>query len=139
MKVHHIGYLVNQIDAAVTKFETQGFQIEVEKFYVEDRKQWNVFMKNDHTRLELIQSDIKDADGTKNAGVGGMASALVGGVGPYHICYESDCFEEDIKKLRKGGFLPISKVEREPAIHNGRLQFFYSSQVGIVEIMESKP
>ena len=46
MKVHHVGYLVADIDAAVTEFLSMGYEVRQEKLYDSSRKVYLCFMEN---------------------------------------------------------------------------------------------
>lgn len=135
MKVHHFGYLVKDMDEAVAQLKSLGFEIEVDRFYVKERKQWNIFLKNEATRIELIQPD-QNHDDAQKANPGNIAANLPAGVGVYHTCFESYDFDQDIKDMRENGFMPISRVENEDSYDGARMQFLFSNKVGIVEVIE---
>jgi len=135
MKIHHLGYLVKDMEEAIARFQALGFHIERDKFYVKERMQWNVFMLNDATRIELIQPE-QNQDAAQKANAANLKLNLPGGVGPYHMGFESSNFDEDVKEILGNGFMPISRVEREDAYLGARMQFFFSNKVGIVEVIE---
>lgn len=143
MKVNHVGYLVDDLDMACDKMKLLGFSVEAPSFFVKDRNQWNLFMTNGLERVELVMpvktdENEDDTNNSSKANAGNIGSTLNGGTGPYHICFESDDFDADRKSLKKQGFLPISKVENEPAFGGKKLQFFYNSHIGIVELVQGK-
>ncbi len=139
MLFHHVGYIVNDIDTATQKFVAIGYRIEREKFYVKNRQQWNVYLTNNGNRIELVQPDGSKDGLPKSAATGSLGKNIPGGTGPYHIGFETEEFDKDSRILTDEGFLPISKTEIEPAYNNGRLQFFYNHNIGIVELIESSP
>lgn len=121
------------MEEAIESLKQIGFIVEVEAFYISERRQWNAFLIKDGYRIELILPETNDKAQKANAAK--IGSSLMGGVGVYHICYESTNFDEDIKLMRKNGYLPISKIEDEPS-YGGRLQFFYNNKLGIAEVIE---
>lgn len=59
------------------------------------------------------------------------------GAGAYHICYESDNFNQDINLLRNRGYVPLGEVMPAPAIDNVKATFFFHIHFGIVELIET--
>ena len=59
------------------------------------------------------------------------------GAGAYHICYESDNFNQDINLLRNRGYVPLGEVMPAPAIDNVKAAFFFHIHFGIVELIET--
>ena len=55
---------------------------------------------------------------------------------PYHICYESDDFDNEIERLKQQGFKVI--IEPSPAVAFGgkRVVFLMSLGLGLMEIVE---
>ena len=130
ISIHHMGFLVRNIEEAKIKFKALGYIEETNKKYVSSRKQYTLFMKHlsNNERIELIEVE----DETSVAY--GILKKSGGGI--YHICYEVDDFYGMISKIRKEGFIPITKEEE--GLNNQKIQFFYNIQVGIIEIAERK-
>lgn len=130
MKIHHIGYLVKKIDRAVEAFYNLGFQLKQKKMYDEYRKIHIVFMEKDDYVIELVSPVGEDS--------------IVSGIikqyrnAPYHLCYSSDKFEKDLKYLSQQGYVQMEEPCVAPALGNGRVVFFMSPVIGIVELYEKK-
>ena len=58
------------------------------------------------------------------------------GNSPYHICYETDNLEKDIKDLDDDGFVIISDLLKAPAIYNKKVIFLYKKEIGLIELVE---
>lgn len=129
MRIHHIGYLVKNIEKAINVFNIIGYIIEKETVYDDVRKIKICFMTKDNYRIELISPSTNDS----------VVSNLIKKYNntPYHICYESDYFEEDLENLCNKGFVKIDNPCKAIAIDNKRVVFLMSSTIGIVEIIEN--
>jgi methylmalonyl-CoA/ethylmalonyl-CoA epimerase len=55
---------------------------------------------------------------------------------PYHICYESDDWESDVKALLDNGFMQITEKSHAPAIGNAQVAFYMSRDIGMVELLD---
>ncbi len=128
MRVHHIGYLVKNLDKARAKFEVLGYSAEGPVTYDDYRGIDIQFLINGETRVELIKQVKEDSivanlyDRYKNS--------------PYHICYIADHFEEDIEYLRKNGFVEIDEPHEAPALNDKKVTFFMNASIGIIELLE---
>ncbi len=128
MKVHHIGYLVEDINAAVEKFISLGYKVISEEVYDVSRGGGILFLQNGETVIELIaprKGEWKFKDLSKRIGVG-----------PYHLCYIAENFDSDIEKLQAEGWTMVTQAEPAVAIENRRVQFFYNLDAGLIEILE---
>lgn len=116
MRVHHIGYLVENMDAAIIQFEVLGYHVSQKPIYDSHRKIDICFMKNNETNVELVvpREDCK------------LFSTLKKRIGnaPYHICYSCDEYKKDSEKLIKNGWIQIQQLSEAVAINNQRVAFF---------------
>lgn len=129
MNVDHIGYAVRDISKAKKNFELLGFSFET----IIDDVERNVrilFGYNQAYRIELISPLEKK----RVSPVDKYLSNTLGT--PYHICYHSDDFDNDIENLVKQGFKVI--IEPSPAVAFGekRVVFMMSLGFGLMEIVE---
>ena len=96
MRINHIGYAVKRMDRAKASFENLGFTFEP----VIDDINRNVklaFGNKDGYRIELVTPLDRKIESP-------VDQFLTNAVGmPYHICYESNMFEQDIENLVGGG------------------------------------
>lgn len=130
MRVHHIGYLVHDIKDSVRQFESLGYQEISECTHDEERKIQICFMQNEGTVIELVQPDF---DCTI---IGKQLKRLRNS--PYHICYECNNIDKSVKKLEAEGWNMIYPPMAAPAIENRKVAFLFGSDVGLIELVESK-
>ena len=100
LKIHHIGYLVRKKDAARAAFEDLGYRVRADWVRDESRGIDISFIEKDGTCIELVSPYRKDSD------VSGLLQRMKNT--PYHICYLSAHFTEDLSALREMGYLPIT-------------------------------
>lgn len=130
MKIHHIGYLVKNIEKARDSFAVLGFSVTQSLVYDPYREVDILFMEKDGYTIELVtpKSDTsvvsKLIKTYKNA--------------PYHLCYESDRFETDIVRLSASGFVQIDAPAPALALEDRRVCFLMGTQVGLIEILEKQ-
>ena len=99
MRVHHVGYLVKKPEKAREQFAALGFTVQSGPVYDTIRDVEITFLEKDCCTVELV-TPRTDASVVANL----MKSRKNS---PYHICYASDDFENDIAKLEKAGFVKI--------------------------------
>ena len=127
MKLHHIGYAVNDIQESVSQFKLLGYELHSETTDDPERNVKICFMRNQNTLVELIaplspKSPVSNWL-TKN------------GCSPYHLCYESRNIDEDIRYFKENGAKEISKPLAAPAIEGNLAAFLYLGSLGIVELI----
>ena len=129
MKIDHIGYAVKRIDRAIDEFSKLGFAFEpiVDD---EDRNVKISFGEKDGHRIELISP----LDKKKESPVDQYLSNAFGT--PYHICYKSSSFDEEVEALIQQGYKVI--IDPRPAIAFGgkRVVFMMNIGFGLMEIVE---
>lgn len=129
MKVHHIGYLTGKLERTEEGFLRLGYEIE-RPIRQDTIRQVNIeFLVNGPYRVELIEPTDKDSplypllDRYKNV--------------PYHFCYETENFDDDIKRLiEEDDYVELQPPEVAPCIDNARVCFLYKKSVGIIELIE---
>ena len=129
MKIDHIGYAVKRMDRAITAFQRLGFEFEP----VIDDTDRNVklaFGEKDGYRIELVSP----LDKKQESPVDQYLSNVVGT--PYHICYESDNFDEDVDELKSKGFKVIIEPTPAVAFEGRRVVFMMNIGFGLMEIVE---
>ena len=129
MKIHHIGYLVKNLSEARDTFIQLGYKMISDIIYDKMRKVEICFLKFDEYMIELVSPLSPDS----------IVANLIKRYKntPYHICYESDDFSNDIKKLISNGFIQIDEPAMAPAIDNKNVIFFLHSNIGLIEVLES--
>lgn len=128
MHIHHIGYLVKKLDKAKDSFISIGFSVKQEAVYDKARDVNILFVEKDGCLIELVSPNSK----------GSVVAHLMKTYrnSPYHICYESEDFDNDIESLAGKGFMSIDRPAPAPAIDGRRVCFFMSPQIGIIELLE---
>lgn len=129
-KIHHTGYIVDNIQNAVETMKRLNYQIVQKTVYDEDRNIYICFIKNGNQLIELIEPKDENAVTYK--------ILVKTGPAPYHICYKVDNIEEACNTLKKEGFFPISKIEKASAMgENCKVIFLYSQTIGLIELVSN--
>lgn len=130
VKVHHIGYMVKNIEAAQKHFQDLGYTSESDKVLDPIQQVYILFVKKDGYLVELIQPINKESR---------LNSLLKRqGCGPYHIAYEIEgegTMEAAIKKLKKKGYIRVTEVEKALALNNREIVFLFNKDLGLIEIV----
>lgn len=133
MTVHHIGYLVKNMDCSIKEFQKIGYELEGAVIQDRARKISIQFMVCGTIRVELIVPD-KDND---------FLLSLRKRIGnaPYHICYETDNYDMIIDEMTNpdatnGGYIITQESAPAVAINNKRVTFLFNADIGLIEILE---
>jgi methylmalonyl-CoA/ethylmalonyl-CoA epimerase len=127
--VHHIGYLVKHLPRAREGFLRLGYEDASAVIRDSLRRVDLLFMKKDGYTIELVTPAGSDSSVTglllryRNA--------------PYHLCYETDAFDEELAGLEASGFTRIDGPAPAPAFGGRRAVFLMSPAVGMTELLES--
>lgn len=129
MKIDHIGYAVKRIDRALSSFEKLGYVFEP-AIDDTDRNVKLAFGVKDGYRIELVAPLNKKQESP----VDQYLSNAVGT--PYHICHESDRFDDEIEELKIQGYKVV--IEPRPAVAFGgrRVVFMMNIGFGLMEIVK---
>lgn len=129
MKIHHVGYLVKDINKAIDAFEKLGIEKYGDVFFDEDRKSHICFMGNQH-EVELI------APG-KESDIYPLLKKYCNM--PYHICYDVQNLDESIVEFTSKGFLLFKDKMRACAISDeAQVAFLIHAKIGIIELVQEK-
>lgn len=131
LKVHHIGYLIKKMEAAIRSFEALGYEITQTPVYDEIRKVNICFLQKDGYCIELV------SPASGESVVSGLIKKLKNS--PYHICYETERFKEDYQELINGGFISIDVPTPAPALQGRNVVFLMNPFMGMIELLESSP
>ena len=130
MEVHHIGYLVKNIDDSRIKFLELGYEAETSKEYDDIRGIYIQFLVNGNYRVELIEPASEKSQ---------FHSALKRFRNlPYHICYVTEDIDGSIDEYAMKGFMLSQAPELAPCIGNRRVAFMQSPTMGIIELLEKE-
>lgn len=128
MTVHHIGYLVKDMEKARDALEALGYSTEQDVVFDEFRGIDISFYIKDGYRVELISPK------TEESVVTGLMKRI--GNSPYHLCYSSEDFDNDVAELRGKGFMPMDKPAPAPALQGKMVTFLMHRNLGIIEILD---
>jgi len=128
MKIHHVGYLVVDIDKAINDLIGLGYELEGEACVDKKRNIKIQFLKNEGYLIELV-SPLNDSSPVNS-------TLKKTGSSPYHFCYETPVLIEQVTKLKQHGYIVIAEALEAPAIGNKKVVFLYKNSVGIVELVE---
>lgn len=130
MKIHHIGYLVQDKEAALQAFEALGYRLTADWLHDTARRIEIAFVENDGVLVELVKPDAdceligKQLRKLRNA--------------PYHICYECEDLEQSMQALCEAGYLVTQEPLAAPAIEGRRVAFLFGSDMGLIELVEKE-
>ena len=128
MTIHHLGYLVKNINRAVKAFENLGYVSTSETVYDEYRGVDIVFMSKDGYVIELVSPKGKEST------VSGLFKRF--GNSPYHICYETDDLDGQIQILTESGYVMWEEPHPAVAISNKKVCFLVHPYIGMIELVE---
>lgn len=128
MKIHHVGYLVKNLELSVDEFKRLGYKEEGNIVKDDIRKVLIQFLFKDNLKVELISPFDKDSD------VYNLMKRYVNT--PYHFCYSTKMIDEDLKKLLEGGYIIIKDKQEAPAIDGKNVIFLLNPNLGIIELLE---
>ena len=130
MNIHHIGYLVKNIEVSREKFLALGFIEETEKEYDFSRNIYIQFIINGNHRIELVEPN---PDDSKYFAVMKRFKNQ-----PYHICYEVDKLDLTINKLSNKGFYLSQVPSAASCIGFRKVAFMQSPTIGIIELLSKE-
>ena len=128
MRIHHVGYLVRNIERAEKEFVSLGYEVSQETVYDEYRDVDICFLEKDGYVVELV------APKSKSSVVYDLMKKI--GNSPYHICYSSSSFDEDVEKLRERNYVTCSEKCSAPALGGRNVCFLVHPFLGMIEIVE---
>ncbi len=134
MELHHIGYLVKDIDKATKAFKALGYnEISYVGEYVTDdeyRKCYICFLQSGSSIVELISP--KD----ESSPIYGLMSKYKNT--PYHLCFTSDDIDADIEHLKQEGYMIFLEPQTAPALEGKDVVFMMNRNIGIIELIDNK-
>lgn len=133
MHIHHIGYLVKNIQEAEKDFKKLHAQLLMTATYDPDGHAYMSFLDVDGCVVELVCPD-KDSNlypllkKHKNS--------------PYHMCYEVENLQESISEMEVEGFVCFKQPEDAKMIDilqnvsGCKVAFMMSSSIGMIELLQ---
>lgn len=129
LQTHHIGWAVRSIEKARVHFQNLGFIQIGESIIDQNRKVKIAFLRNGNLSIEIIEPLCEDSPITNLLEKSGPS--------PYHVCFivTNESPKELTTQFKTKGFIPLSASEPAPAIDGKEVQFFYSKEIGLIEII----
>lgn len=127
LKLEHIGYITDNIDATAAAFRQLGYE-QSETVCDDTQKTRIAFLtKAGDTKIELVEpyEDNKT-----------MQKMLRRGIGPYHTCYTVDDIDAAYEEMLDNDFTPLFKPVAAPAFDGRRICYFWKGVVGLMELVE---
>lgn len=127
MKVLHIGCLVEKMSESIEEYKKLGFELIGDTIVNGDSGIIGQYMHNGDTVIELL-TPVDEKSKIYNI-LKKQGSSL------HHICYGSDDFINDIKTMRKRGYIIISKEEKTNE-NNHNSAMLYNTHLGLIELFD---
>ena len=130
MKVHHVGFLVKNLEKSERQSMDLGYKIEFVKRFDPIRNVNIEFLLNDNYRIELIEPVNKTSE---------LFSSIKKYKNqPYHICYITDDINKTIDELLDKHFIVIKTPETAPCIENKKVAFLSGVGIELIELLEER-
>lgn len=130
MKIHHVGYLVDNMENAVNEFCTYGGQLAGDVVFDKERLVDIAFIKMGLVMIELVSPR------EESIAVGKSLRRLK--KTPYHLCFECGKIDETIENMVHSGCVLVKEPQKAVALDNRRVAFLYSEGIGLFEILETE-
>ena len=132
MKIHHIGYITNNIEDSITDFSALGYsEGDIFDDLSQNCKICILTSISEGDKIELVephQSNIQMLKILKKRGCS-----------VYHICYEVEDIVTTYKLFcDREGWLNIFEPKEAIALDNRLITYFYNTKLGFVEFVEKK-
>ncbi|MCM1264208.1 MAG: VOC family protein [Butyrivibrio sp.] len=127
-KLHHIGYLISNMEKSISSFLLLGYEAD-SIFYDEERMADFCFLHSNSGIIELVapkeESELHPLlKQYRNA--------------PYHLCFEVEDLDESVGCLKSHGFLLFKDKQRANAISKtAQVVFLMHASLGIIELVSS--
>ena len=131
MKIHHIGYLVDDIKIAAAEFAKLGFSPLENVMEDSTREVYIQFLDNGGYIIELIQPV------SEKSPFYSLRKKYRNS--PYHICYATGNLQRETENILNSGsgYILLQPPEPAPAIRGGPdVAFFMNENIGMIELVE---
>lgn len=132
LNFHHVGVATNDLNKAILRYQSLGYSHENEELFEDPIQKVRIcfMVKEGHPIIELIEPLVE----------GGPIDDILQKMGatPYHTCYELDKFEDFIPIAKQNRFIQILKPTPAVAFQGRRVSFYFSKEIGIIELLENE-
>jgi methylmalonyl-CoA/ethylmalonyl-CoA epimerase len=127
-RLDHTGFSVSDLEAAIVLFREQ-LGATTGPIYEDPLQRVRIcFAEYDGGRVELIAP----------LGEGSpIARVLAQGGGAYHLCFETEDLEPEVRRLRGKGFVPTGTAKPATAFGGRRVVFLFHPLARLVELVEN--
>lgn len=127
MKFHHIGVAVHDIEKAKKSYENIGYKMTLTIVDPIQNVKLCFLDKLNSPTIELVcpidnKSPVVSILKKNNAM-------------PYHTCYEVFDINIEVNKLKKNGYIQVSKISPAIAFDNRLVCFLYNKNIGLIELL----
>ncbi len=132
MRFHHIGYACESIERHLDDFMRPLFSpVAVSEIFADPIQRVRVCFVTQQggTLIELVEPMGEDSPARNFVG------SSRGGL--YHLCYETDDLDADIRRFRAKRCLPLSKPVPAVAFGGRRIVFLSTPQRDLIELIEA--
>ncbi len=128
LSFHHIGIACRNIDKTASAYEVLGYSKGATVF--DPLQNINIcFLTHSSMPMVELLSPVDESSPV-------VQILEKNGVMPYHICYEVDDLENNIKVFKRQHYVVVSKPKVASAIDDRRVAFLYNADMGLIELVE---
>jgi methylmalonyl-CoA/ethylmalonyl-CoA epimerase len=128
-RLDHTGFAVADLEAAIALFR-DVLGAEIGPVFEDPLQRVRLcFATYDGGRVELIAPLGDDSPVTR--------VLAQGGGGTYHLCFETDALDDEVKRLRTQRFLPTGPAQPAVAFGGRRVIFLFHQTAKLIELVES--
>ena len=131
MKIHHIGYLVRDVEKTAEQMRKLGFRSVTRTVYDPLRDVDIQFLESSEHTIELVSPKSEKSVVWKQL--------KKSGVSPYHMCFSVSDIDQHISMIvQEEGYVTLQPPLEAPAIANAKVAFLYNPDIGIIELIEEE-
>lgn len=129
MKIHHIGMAVPEIKKAAESLVTLGGKVISPVYEDEHQKSLIQFVDLGGLTIELLAPNASDSP---------VSQSVKARRRLYHLCYEVDHLDEEVKRWASLGAVMVSEPKPAVAFDGRRVAFFMTKEGDLFELLEGK-
>lgn len=127
MRLHHIGYLVSDLNKSINALALFETDIVIRDYTDNNRKAVFALIKTGDNLVELIQPLTDSNLHSLKIRFENM---------PYHLCFSCKEIEKQFERLREHGFFPVEEINPSALFEGKRVCFLFNKAIGIIELIE---
>lgn len=128
MKIHHVGYLTNNIEETIREFALLGYN--AGEVYDDNIQCTRIclLISEENEIVELVQPFEENRQMMRMLNKRGSS--------PYHVCYEVDSVVEVYHTLlNQEGWINVFEPVKAVALENRLITYFYNTKMGLIEFV----